>query len=504
MKRFLYVLILVAAIVVTSCSRKTPQFVHSIPDDAIAVMSLHPMQIHTKSKINTFESIKERVKDEFLKQLLEDPLSTGLMMDEYSYVFVRMEDKAPIIGVVSGMKDVKKFEESLGKIDEDLSAKFETGEKYTWVQPDKQAIIAWNEEQMIILGAPDKDEFETAYYLENLDSMFDPVKEESITSMVDFKDFLGKMKDLNLWISSNDMIKVMEKLAGDKMPEFPVALSNNYAQVYCDFASGAMNINAETHFSEEVEKNIEEFFVLKPELNTHLINLAPGNQLLLALAGSVDMERMQEVVSKVAPPELDSASTRVEAAVGMKIEDLLGSITGDFVISVNTLQSEAMIPVELFVGIGVNGEELQDKLMQTVGAMVPVEEEGDFFIINIQGNEIYIGIVNDILVVTNVKGYKDTVKEGTLKNSLADSRFNDFATGSMGMYVNLNLEDYPGMVKSMLDQNPEKGQWVRHLTDPFDYMGISAGNYQSKVVLKTSSPSENCLYTILKMVDEAH
>jgi hypothetical protein len=188
-------------------------------------------------------------------------------------------------------------------------------------------------------------------------------------------------------------------------------------------------------------------------------------------------------------------------AVGMGLEDLLESISGDFAITINRLETEAMIPVELFVGVGVNSKALQDKLMETVGSMVPIEEEGDFFIINIQGNEIYSGIVNDVLVVTNVKGYKDAVKGGSLENSLTDSRFSEFATGSLGVFVNLNLEDYPGMIKGMLSQNAERNEWVTRVTDPFDYLGVSAGNYQSKMVVKTSNPSENSLYTILKVLD---
>ncbi len=501
MKRLSFVFILAAVLVVSSCSRKSPEFVHSIPDDAIAVVSLHPMQLHTKSKINSFESIKERVKDEIWRQILEEPMSTGLMMNEYSYVFVKMEEKAPIIGVVSGMKDVKKFENTLSKIDEDLSSKFQVNENYTWVQPDNKGIIGWNEEQMIVLGSPDGDEFETAYFTESLDKMFNPIREESITSLVDFRDFMGKMKDLNIWISSNDMFDIIEKMIGTEIPEFPVALYHNYAQIYFDFANGELNITGETHFSEEVKKNIEEFLVMKPALNNDMMNLAPGNNLLLAVAGSMDLEKAQQMVEKFAPPELDTISTKVEMAVGMEIEDLLEAISGDFAITLSGIDEEAMIPVELFIGVGVNGKALQEKLMQTVGTMLPVEEEGDFFIINIQGNEIYSGIINDVLVVTNVKGYKDAVKGGSYEKSLADSRFSDFATGSMGMYVNLDLEDYPGMVKGLLDQNPEKSQWVKRLTDPFDYLGISAGNYQSRVVVKTSHPSENCLYTILKIVD---
>lgn len=501
MKKLSLVTILVAALVVVSCSRKTPEFVHSIPDDAIAVVSLHPMQLHTKSKINTFASIKERVKDEIWGQILEDPLSTGLMMDEYAYLFVKMEEQAPIIGVVSGMKDVNKFEATLSKIHEDISSEFQVNEIYTWIQPDKEGIIGWNKDQMIVLLTPDGDEFETSYFTGSLDRMFSPVKEESITSLVDFKDFLGKMKDLNLWISSDDMFAVVERMIGDKMPDFPLSLYHNYAQVFVDFSNGAMNINGETHFSEEVEKNIEEFLVMKPELNSHMMNLAPGNNLLVALAGSMDMKKMQEMVKKFAPPELDTVSNKVENIVGMEIEDLLQSLSGDFVITLSALDAESMIPVELFIGVGVNGKALQDKLMATVGSMVPLEEEDGFFTINIQGNEIYSGIVNDILVVTNVKGYKEAVKGGSFENSLADSKFSEFATGSMGMYLDLDLDNYPGMVRNMLDQNPQRSQWVKRLTDPFDYLGISAGNYESKMVVKTSDPSENSLYTILKVAD---
>ncbi|MEA3462854.1 MAG: DUF4836 family protein, partial [Bacteroidota bacterium] len=209
MKRLSIVFIWAAVLALSSCSKKVPDFVNSIPDDAIAVVSINPIQVHTKSQINTFESIKEKVKDEIWKQILDNPLSTGLMMNEYAYVFVTMEEQAPVIGVVCGMKDVKKFEATLSKIKEDISEEFESNEVYTWIQPDDEGIIAWNSKQMIVLGSPDGDEFETSYFTGTLDLMFNPVKEEALTSLVDFKDFLGKMKDLNLWLSSNELFDIV-------------------------------------------------------------------------------------------------------------------------------------------------------------------------------------------------------------------------------------------------------------------------------------------------------
>lgn len=501
MKRLSIVFVWVAALALSSCSKKSPEFVHSIPDDAIAVVSLHPMQIHTKSKINTFASIKEKVKDEIWGQILENPLSTGLKVNEYAYAFIRMEDEAPVIGVVAGMKDLKKFETTLSKIKEDISEEFQTNEVYSWIQPDSEGMIAWNHKQMIVLASPDHDEFETSYFTETLDKMFSPVKEESITSLVDFKDFLGKMKDLNIWVSSNEMFDIVEKLAGNNIPDFPVALYHNYAQIYIDFENGEMNINGETHFSEEVEKNIEEFLVMKPALHEEMLNLAPGGNLLLAVAGSMDLAKTQQMIEKFAPPKLDTVSTKIEMATGMEIEDLLEAISGDFAIAINGVEGEAMIPLEIFLGIGVNGKALQEKLMETVQGMAPVEEEGDFFIINIQGNEIYSGIINDVLVVTNAKGYKEAIKDGTVENPLKSSRFGEFADGSLGVFVNLDLAEYPVMVQGLLGQNPQMQQKIERFTDPFDYLGICASNYKNKIVVKTSDPSENSLYTILKMVE---
>jgi len=499
MKRLSLLLVLATGIILSSCSKKSPQFVNSIPDDAIAVASLHPMQLHTKSQINTFENIKEKVKGEVWSQILEDPLSSGLMLDEYSYVFLRMEVGAPVIGVVSGMKDVEKFKSILNRIDENISSQFTEMEGYTYVQPDDKGVVAWNEKQIIVLASPDNDEFEESYWTASLDKMFDPVKEESITSLVDFKDFQGKMKDLNFWLSSDKLMDLVKKMVDKEIPDLPVALYNNYAQIFFDFVNGQLNITGETHFSEEVRKNIEEFLVMNPELNDEILKMAPGGDLLLALAGSMDLQKVQKLMEQFAPPELDEAGGKIEEATGVAPEEFLEAFTGDFTIAINGIDGESMIPVELFLGFGVKNEIIQEKLLETVGEMVPIEEEGEFFTINIQGTEIYSGIINDNWVITNAKGYKESVMGSGLEKSLLDSRFNDFAGGSVGMYINLDLQSYPDMIQGMLSQNPEQMKWVEHLTGSFDYLGLSASNYKHDFILKTNKATENSLYTLLKL-----
>ncbi len=110
--------------------------------------------------------------------------------------------------------------------------------------------------------------------------MFNPVKEESIVSLVDFKDFQGKMKDINLWVSTDDMKKIDREIRQRiRLENLPVNLTNNYTHMYCDFANGALNISGETNFSEEVQKNLDEFLVMNPSLNQELLKMAPGGDL---------------------------------------------------------------------------------------------------------------------------------------------------------------------------------------------------------------------------------
>jgi hypothetical protein len=501
MKRLQIIIAVLTGMFLASCSMKAPDFAVSIPDDAIAVLSLNPMQIHSKGQLNTLESLKEKVKDEVWSMILEDPLSTGLMLDKYTFLFAKMEEEAPVIGFVAGMKDMEKFETVLEKIKEGISKEFKEMTGYKYVQPDKEGIIAWNEDQLIILASPDHDEFEESYWTTSLDWMFNPVKEESITSLVDFRDFEGKMKDINLWMSTDEIMKVVKKLAKEKIHEFPLTLYNNYSHLYCDFANGAVKISGEAKFSEEVQKNIDEVLVMKPSLNKDILAMAPGEDLLLGMAVSMDLEKLQALIKKFPAAELGEVGDKVEQAIGVPPAMLLKAFTGDFTLAVNGLEEEGMIPVEIFIGIGVESDSIQSMMMEKVQGMVPVEEQGDFFVINIQGNEIYSGILNDTWVITNMKGYKEAVANGKLDKSLLDSKFSDFAEGSMGFYINMDLDSYPQVVSDMLEQKPVQKEWIQKVTGPFEYFGITAGDQKSLMTLKTNKPNENSLYTILQLTE---
>lgn len=506
MKQLPIIFTILSGILLASCSKKTPEFVNSIPDDAIAVVTLQPMKVYTKGKVGSLDYIKEKVKDEIWGQILDNPLSSGLMLDEYVYLFASIEEESPVLGFLAGMRDMSKFEKILGKIDEGNAPDATQTDAYKYIRPDNEGIIAWNEDQVVILVSPD-DEFETPYWITRLDWMFSPVKEESIVSLVDFNKFLGNMKDINMWLSTEDIRKVVQKFAEaktGKLPmdlnmDLPIDLTNNYYHVYTDFSDGTMNISTETNLSEEIQKNIDEVLVFNPTLNPDLLKMAPGGDLLMALAVSADLEKIQKLVEKIGAPQLGEVGGKLEGVTGISAETMLKAFTGEFTLAINALEGEMMVPVEVFLGFGVNSDEIQDLLMKQVETLVPVEDQGDFFVINIQGNEIYSGIINDNWVITNMKGYKEKVKSGKLDKSLLESRFADFSDQPMGLFLNLDMDSYPELAQALIDQTGEKKVWIENLTASLDYIGMSGGGNEGLVTLKTNKPGENSLYTLLRI-----
>ncbi len=503
MKRLPILVILIAGLFAASCSKKAPEFVNNIPDNAFAVVSMHPQQIFDKGQLSTIESVKKEITDEFILSMIENPTSSGLMLNEYSYVFVYFIDDNPIVGFISGMADKGDFNAVIDKIKEKAGGETVDLEGISIYSPDEEATLAWNDDQVLFLGSP-QYEYTAEEMNAEITRLFNLEKENAITSIVNFNDFTGKMKDLNVWVSSDEVKKLMEKVDAMNGPDikFPLEFPNNYAQIFFEFVDGAMYMHSESHFSEEVEKNVESVMITKKNINDDLLEITPGGDLLLGLAFSMDLEKLQEMMEKVGTDNLPDIAGKVEEVTGVPADEIWNALNGDFVLAINGVEDGGMIPVEALIGIGLKNDEVQKKIMGTVGGMVPIEDQGDFFLINTNGIEIYSGIVKDTWVITNTSGYKDAISGSGLDASLKDSKFMDYAGGGMGMYMNLDLSTYPAALQSMMSQDAKTAKMFELITGSLTSLGIEAQQYENNLTLLTAKKDENSLYTLLKLADE--
>ena len=506
MRKIPVITLIFATLFVASCS-KAPELANSIPDEAFLVASFHPKQLHDKGQLATFESITEKIDNEILLGILKDPSLSGVNLDAYAYMFVYFPDENdddPSIGFTAALRDEGKFSAMIKDLMKDEELKISTSGDYSMIIPENDdAAMAWNQKQVIFLTSPDHNNSAEASQ-EKLMGLFELAREDAVTSIVDFKDFNGKMKDMNVWFTGDELKRIMEKSPSMKGMDFdlPVELYNNYAQVFMDFDDGAMYLHSETHLSDDISKAAETFMVAKENLNEDLLEITPGNNLLMAMAFSLDLEKASNMVKNFSPPQMDSVSGRIEQVTGIAGKEILEALNGDFVMAVNGAPEGSAIPIEVLIGIGLDDETLQDKLLGTAGNWADVQQDGEFFTINASGMELYSGIVNGVWVLTNATGYKEAVSGAGLEKTLNDSKFKDYADGSMGMYLNLDLTTYPANLQALMASGGAP-EMLETLTESFLSMGVEASNKSSDMTLITADENENSLYTILKVMEMA-
>lgn len=506
MRKIPLITLLIATLFVASCS-KGPELTNSIPDNAFLVASFHPKQLHDKGQIGTFESITQKIDNEVLLGIIKDPTLSGVDLNAFAYAFVYFpeeNDDDPSIGFTAALKDEGKFASMIKDLMKDEELKITTSGDYSMIIPENDdAAMAWNQEQVIFLTSPDHNNSAEASQ-EKLMDLFELAKEDAVTSIVDFKDFSGKMKDMNVWITGDELKKMMNKAPSMKGMDFdfPVELNNNYAQIFMEFDDGAMYLHSETHLSDDVSKATETFMVAKEELNKDLLEITPGNNLLLAMAFSVDLEKMSKMMKNFSPPQMDSVSGKIEQVTGIAGKDILEALNGDFVMAVNGAPEGSAIPIEILIGIGLDDETLQDKLLGTAGNWADVQQDGEFFTINVNGMELYSGIVNGIWVLTNASGYKEAVTGKGLEKTLNDTKFMDYAGGSMGMYYNLDITTYPAAIQAIMASGGAP-EMLETFTESFVSLGMQASNKNSDMTLITAKKDENSLYTLLKVMEMA-
>lgn len=504
MKKFPVVLLVLTVVFAGSCARKTSDIVKNIPDHAFLVASLHPGQIYEKGEIESLENLTKKIDNEFAQSILKDPMKSGVNINDYLWMFVYFVQDEPVMGLTASLKNAGDFQKMVEELMEDADQEIIAHKGYSMVTPEgDEAAMAWNDDQVIFLASPDQV-MTAGDWQSELVRLYDLTAEESVVSIVDFKDFSGKMMDMNAWFTGDELKKVLEKTGAleDMELDLPVDLYNNYGQVFVEFEEGAMVVRSETHLSDDVNKAAESLMVAKEELNADLLELAPGNDLLMGMAFSLDLDKAKKLMKNFNPPGIDSVSGQIENITGVPGSEILDALNGDFVIVVNGAAEGTPLPIEIMIGIGLDDATLQEKLMGTVGNMAKVEKDGDFFMINANGMEIYSGIVNNVWVITNTPGYKDAVKGKGLAGTLGDSKFKDYAGGSMGMYMNLDLTTYPAALQSMMAQG-DAMEMMNMVAESFDYMGMEASNKESVMTLKTAKDNENSLYTLMRIMEKA-
>ena len=74
-------------------------------------------------------------------------------------------------------------------------------------------------------------------------------KENALVTDKDFNNFLGKQKDINAWISTNNINNIRNLEGLDEGLGLFGGIKNNYGHIFLDFQKGYLTLNTNLRFN---------------------------------------------------------------------------------------------------------------------------------------------------------------------------------------------------------------------------------------------------------------
>ncbi len=499
----LLVLSVLASIILSSCSHSDKEVFRLVPYSSSFVGTVNPGQIIMKSGAKDIEYIRDLVASRpVFRQLLEDPSFSGLKADAYSAVFLMGKD-VKYLGVVLPVRDKNDFEKFLDILGKEYNTQFEKhkGNGFTYSMEGSN-ILAWNSKVVLhltCLSGTDSVPVET-----KAAELFTLSDENSVLSDKDLSSFLGNQKDINVWMSSNQLSAITGQEAG-LLGELG-GLSNNYAHISLDFQDGAMVLSSNLFLNPDLKKNIAKYNFLDRNAGKELLKVLPGDNLILAANLCVDPEKILNIFKSLQNAGSENEG-KLEKETGKSKEELLATFSGRLAFAVNgriTASENASGPAMPVVSAAVqlNSDSIFRELVMHIRGSKPVESKDGYYIIKTEKYGVFAGVKNNVLLLTNSEpGMTEFISGGEVSNSILPLDISSSLTSDpLCLYMNLDLDSYSGemntYLKNKMDSRLATG--IEGLGHSLKSLTLNGGLERTVLRLDMKDKTRNSLYIFLK------
>lgn len=498
--------ILLLSILCTSCNRPHKIFT-VVPYNASIVGTFNPGKLIKKSKANEINYIKRAIgENEFSQALFDNPETSGINLNAYSGFFVfGTENK--YLGVIMPVRKLKDFESFLDSLGQEYNAEFprEKTEEYTYSKKGNN-VLAWNKTVLIHLTrlkGPDNAVEDALPGLFNLEA------ENCVLSDKDFKRFLSKQKDLNIWLSSNQF----EALTGQAMGMLNMfgTLNNNYAHISLDFQDGGILLSSNLLLNPDFKKNLDRYNVIDLNAEKNILKMLPAENLILAGNFRLNPAKMLEILSSLNSGDQHFLE-EFELKTGKTPAELLNSLQGSVAFSVNGIKQTnnennpefSKIPL-VVAALQINDEMVFSELVNFIKLQTPVIEKDNYYVIIENDLPLFLGQKNKVIVFSNEEKYlTEILSEGELKNNILSLDISkNLIDNPICFYLNLDKESYSQEMNDYLRDEMDKG-----LSMGLDGLGTSlkcltlTGNIEkTEVRIDFKDKSVNSLHAILRSME---
>ena len=504
------ILLCMGVILFTSCEKKvTSSQLGAIPADAMFVISLENEKLTKKGGLDNlkeykfFQKISKEIAEQqpevqkFLNELIANPKSSGLDTKQ-SYIYGVGKSENFYGACVFKMDNLSTFDKHIAelvKLEESISV--EDKGDYKLISPDKTAALVWNEGLLFILGG----ELSSINYAE----LFTLTEDKSILSQNDFQAFMKQSHDIGFWCSYQQLMDMVGSISGEQLPAIINNFSNTFIHSYVSFENGEIKVSGKMSPQSKVDEFNKKYPIVKKDFNDKLLGDFPETSYLsfkMAINWSEYLKLISETMTSSGNYQTEQIKQMFEAPEVKAILDALG---GDILFGIYGF-AQGPIPIPL---MGLSFTVKSENDFNNLLALLPsgtTQKTGDYYTMGVgMGMAIYLAYKDnrafvtddlDAIVAFTGKGFDKTLKN----NSLASSYKNDPCV----FYLNLDLDTYPGSIKTMLQTGaPRELRNYLSLLDPYkDFTYTTNKDGEFVLSVKFKDQNQNALKVLLKNLDD--
>jgi hypothetical protein len=508
-----YLSILFATLMLFSCNRADRKIYKIVPDNAAFVASFSPGKLLEKSKAKDLDVIKEALgKEEFNKILFENPGLSGINISSNSCVFMSGNDPK-YLGLVMPVKNKKVFELFLENLGKQFNEEFikEEGANFTYSKK-ANLILAWNSSVLIYLTqVKGSDESST---MDKMTELFSLKAENCILSDRDFKSFLSEQKDLNLWVTSNQIGSLTDTNMG--MLNMLGAVNNNYAHFSLDFQVGAVVLSSNLMLNPDFKKSIDKFNFIDQDAERDILKMLPAEDLILAGNFRLNPEKILGIIDFFGSGNQQFLE-EFEKETGTKPEEILKSIQGSLAFSINGITSvnpdpskqdeklcKKNIPI-IVAAIRLNDDKILKDLLDLIKQKEPVIEKNGYYVINNEEVPFYLLVNKGIILLSNQEKYvNEIISTGKVNNNLESHEISkNLVKNPICIFLNLDRDSYSDKVKNYfgeeMDNSFAKG--MGNFGASLKSLTINGGIEKTELRIELKDKSVNSLTALVKSID---
>lgn len=344
----------VGGIAVWFFSQKSDKHLKLIPKDAIFVGTADWAGLAKKAD---FEKIKE---SEFYKKLeseaqneepegyrqfremMNNPESTGINVFSDIYFYVTNLENVTYTGMAVAIKDVKRFEQMLMRVENNLH--IQVGYNCHYVPLSSQAVMAWDENSAFVAYA-DSYRLEDNWQRMFAEWSFGQLEEQTMKTHAIFKDLMDQDRDVRAFFNGPSILQTLRRefrSEAGMITKNMAFLEDNYMLLGLDFEDDAVVLDMTMNVQNEAFKQVVE--IGADGISDAHMNLL-GNNAITVGAFAFHMDKMMAYLMQFSDvkKELDKALQEL----GMSQEEFASAFSGELSFSWNGFLPEPPAPREL-------------------------------------------------------------------------------------------------------------------------------------------------------------